>query len=196
MEWWAEWWVWWAAVLSCSSTISKFLHSFSLKHVERILLTWIIAMQVLFRKNFSLTNHHPLICITNEMIWAEFCCRPFAGCHCSCKKVTKCACENILISQAFPRLLNENLSDSVSGLVCNILHRHSSAYFLISLMFSWICLDSSISKKKKPNKKTIMVSAYLSVFFSTSALTSCQYLVLINRQQFPLIQPFLPWPDV
>lgn len=29
-----------------------------------------------------------------------------------------------------------------------------------------------------------MVSAYLSVFFSTSTLTSLQYLVLINRQQF------------
>lgn len=66
-------------------------------------------------------------------------------------KVVKCACEKKLISQAFSRMVNENPSDSVSGLVWAILHRNSSAYFLILIRFNRMCLDVSIRKK---NQKT------------------------------------------
>lgn len=64
-------------------------------------------------------------------------------------KVAKCACEKNIDKPAFSSMVNENPSDSVSGLVCAILHRDSSAYFLISPRFNRMCLDVSISKKNR-----------------------------------------------
>lgn len=112
----------------------------------------------------GLASAHHLIWMLSTMVGGALCCGPqghLQDAIVTKDKVVKCACEIKLISQSFSRMVNENPSDSVSGLVCALFQQDSSAYFLILVRFNRMCLDISISKKKKQ----ILVSAYLIVFF-------------------------------